>query len=70
MDYAEVGGAPLLGVKGVVVKAHGRSQARAITRAAQATVTLAEHKLIDRIAHEIRSVSLWKRLQMWFGKDE
>ena len=30
MDYTEVGGAPLLGVKGAVVKAHGSSNAHAI----------------------------------------
>jgi len=29
-DSTEVGGAPLLGVEGVVVKAHGNSNARAI----------------------------------------
>ena len=34
MDYTEVGGAPLLGVKGVVVKAHGSSNAHAIACAA------------------------------------
>ena len=31
LDYAEYGGAPLLGVGGVVVIGHGRSNARAIT---------------------------------------
>ena len=30
MDYTEVGGAPLLGVKGAVVKAHGSSNGHAI----------------------------------------
>jgi len=29
MDYTEVGGAPLLGVQGAVVKAHGSSNAHA-----------------------------------------
>jgi len=33
MDYAEYGGAPLLGVDGIVVIAHGRSDARAIKNA-------------------------------------
>ena len=32
-DYAEVGGAPLLGVDGVVIIAHGRSNAKAIKNA-------------------------------------
>lgn len=33
MDYAEVGGAPLLGVRGPVVKAHGSSNAHAFANA-------------------------------------
>ena len=33
MDYTEVGGAPLLGVQGTVVKAHGSSNAKAISSA-------------------------------------
>ncbi len=33
LDYAEYGGAPLLGVRGVVIVAHGRSNARAIRNA-------------------------------------
>ena len=36
LDYREVGGAPLLGVEGVVVIAHGRSDARAIQNAIRA----------------------------------
>lgn len=34
LDYSEYGGAPLLGVQGVVVVAHGRSDAKAIKNAA------------------------------------
>ncbi|HOO25220.1 MAG TPA: phosphate--acyl-ACP acyltransferase, partial [Clostridiales bacterium] len=33
MDYTEFGGAPLLGVNGVVIKAHGSSDAKAIMNA-------------------------------------
>ncbi|HTE86846.1 MAG TPA: phosphate acyltransferase PlsX [Dehalococcoidia bacterium] len=36
LDYAEYGGAPLLGVRGLVLIAHGRSDARAITSALRA----------------------------------
>lgn len=36
LDYREVGGAPLLGIEGVVVIAHGRSDARAIQNAIRA----------------------------------
>ena len=40
MDYTEVGGAPLLGVKGAVVKAHGSSNAHAIACAVRQAVTM------------------------------
>ena len=36
LDYKEYGGAPLLGVEGVVIVAHGRSDAHAITNAVRA----------------------------------
>ncbi len=36
LDYAEYGGAPLLGVKGVVIISHGKSSRRAIANAIQA----------------------------------
>jgi len=38
LDYATVGGAPLLGVKGVTIIAHGKSSERAITNAVRAAV--------------------------------
>ncbi|MBR5230698.1 MAG: phosphate acyltransferase PlsX [Clostridia bacterium] len=40
MDYTEVGGAPLLGVKGAVVKAHGSSNAHAIACAIRQCATM------------------------------
>jgi phosphate acyltransferase len=36
LDYAEYGGAPLLGVRGTVIVAHGRSNSRAIANAIRA----------------------------------
>lgn len=39
LDYAEYGGAPLLGVKGVVIISHGKSSQRAITNAILAAAT-------------------------------
>jgi glycerol-3-phosphate acyltransferase PlsX len=69
-DYAEYGGAPLLGVRGVVIIAHGRSDARAIDRALQTTVGLCEQGLIDRIAQDVKALTLWKRVSMWFGGKE
>lgn len=68
-DYAEQGGAPLLGVNGVVTIAHGRSSGRAISRAIETTIRLAEQSLVPRIAQALRSLSLWKRVQLWWQKE-
>ena len=40
LDYQEFGGAPLLGVDGIVLIAHGKSSARAIESAVRAAATL------------------------------
>lgn len=53
MDYTEVGGAPLLGVKGVVVKAHGSSNAHAIACAIRQAATMKRKGLVDAIEKEI-----------------
>lgn len=49
LDYAEYGGAPLLGVQGVVVIAHGRSNARAIRRALEVAAQAASGRLVEAI---------------------
>lgn len=49
LDYAEVGGAPLLGVKGVVVVAHGRSNARAIENAIRVAARAVDGRLLEAI---------------------
>ena len=53
MDYTEVGGAPLLGVKGVVVKAHGSSNAHAIACAIRQAVIMVRKNLVESIEKEI-----------------
>jgi glycerol-3-phosphate acyltransferase PlsX len=50
MDYAEYGGAPLLGVDGVVIIAHGRSNAKAIKNA----VRIARDSVHANLVHVIR----------------
>ena len=57
MDYTEVGGAPLLGVQGAVVKAHGSSNAHAISCAIGQCI-----KMIDGHVVEIISTELAKTL--------
>ena len=53
MDYTEVGGAPLLGVKGVVIKAHGSSNGNAIASAIKQAALMARKGLVDAIESEI-----------------
>ena len=49
MDYTEVGGAPLLGVKGAVVKAHGSSNAHAFACAIGQLIKMIDGKVVDII---------------------
>lgn len=53
MDYTEVGGAPLLGVKGVVVKAHGSSNGHAIACAIRQAALMARKGLVGLIEKDI-----------------
>jgi phosphate acyltransferase len=57
MDYSEYGGAPLLGVNGVVIIGHGRSNAYAIKNAIRVAKKEVEHKFNDKLAAAIRSQS-------------
>ncbi len=49
MDYAEYGGAPLLGVDGVSVISHGSSRARAIKNAVRVAKETVEQRLVPAI---------------------
>lgn len=49
MDYEEYGGAPLLGVKGVSIIGHGRSNGRAVASAIRAALRGCEHHVVERI---------------------
>jgi glycerol-3-phosphate acyltransferase PlsX len=53
LDYEEYGGAPLLGVNGVTIMAHGRSTAKAIRNALRVAAQAAEQRLVESIADEI-----------------
>lgn len=50
VDYQEYGGAPLLGVNGVVIVAHGRSAARAIRNAIRVAAQAASARLPEALA--------------------
>ncbi|MCL6614634.1 MAG: phosphate acyltransferase PlsX, partial [Firmicutes bacterium] len=58
LDYAEYGGAPLLGVDGVSIIAHGRSNARAIRNAIRAAARAAEEGVVEVIRRSMVAVSV------------
>ena len=53
MDYAEFGGAPLLGVNGISMICHGRSSAKAIKNAVIRAHSLASSPLIELIQQDV-----------------
>jgi phosphate acyltransferase len=53
VDYAEYGGAPLLGVNGISIICHGRSSAKAIKNAIRVARTQAEGRVNQRIHKDI-----------------
>lgn len=53
IDYSEYGGAPLLGVKGVCIIAHGRSNANAIKNAIRVAAEFAGGGINERIGAEL-----------------
>ena len=52
-DYSEVGGAPLLGVNGVVIICHGNSKVHTLRNSIRHAQECAEQKLNDKIAVEV-----------------
>lgn len=56
LDYAEYGGAPLLGVNGVVIIGHGRSNSRAIKNAIRVAKEEVERKFNEKILEAIKPV--------------
>jgi glycerol-3-phosphate acyltransferase PlsX len=54
VDYSEIGGAPLLGVKGVCIICHGRSDANAIKNAIRIAADFASSNMNQRIEEELR----------------
>jgi len=56
MDYTEVGGAPLLGVQGAVVKAHGSSNAHAFSCAIEQCKKMIDGQVVQTIADGINEM--------------
>jgi len=53
LDYSEYGGAPLLGVKGVCIVCHGRSNANAVKNAIRVAAEFAEGRVNEKIEEEL-----------------
>ena len=54
IDYAEYGGAPLLGVDGIVIIGHGRSNAIAVKNAIKIAAQEAANDLTAKIKEKVR----------------
>lgn len=57
-DSTEIGGAPLLGVEGAVIKAHGNSNARAIFCAIRQAKQVIDGGVVDVIREEVSRLSM------------
>ena len=55
LDYSEYGGAPLLGVDGVVIIGHGRSNVKAIKNAIRVSKEEVERKFNEKITEAIKT---------------
>ncbi len=57
MDYTEVGGAPLLGVQGAVVKAHGSSNAHAFSCAIGQVIKMVNSRVVEAIEAGVQKIA-------------
>jgi glycerol-3-phosphate acyltransferase PlsX len=55
-DYSEYGGAPMLGFQKIVIKAHGRSKAKAIDNAIKLAAKSHRDNICEKIAREIAQI--------------
>ncbi|MDF2839954.1 MAG: fatty acid/phospholipid synthesis protein PlsX [Clostridia bacterium] len=57
-DYKEVGGAPFMGIDGIMIKAHGSSDARAVKNAIRQAKLLYDNKCLEIIRQEILNMEV------------
>ncbi len=67
LDYSEYGGAPLLGLKGVAIVGHGRSNANAIKNAIRVAKEFYESGMNAHIEKELRAAHLESRSETLIG---
>lgn len=56
-DYRKIGGAPMLGLKKIVIKCHGNSKANSISAAIKQAYTLAENKMIEHVSKAVENMT-------------
>lgn len=57
MDYTEYGGAPLLGIDGVVLKGHGSSNARAVQSSVRQAIRMVEGNVVETIRENLAQMA-------------
>ena len=62
-DYAEYGGAPLLGINGVTIICHGSSSARAVSNAIRMAKEMVTRTVNEHIAKELAGMKMAVRLK-------
>ena len=60
LDYSEYGGAPLLGIKGITIVCHGRSNSNAIKNAIRIADEFCKHKVNEVIESEFNKLGITK----------
>jgi len=70
IDYREFGGAPLLGINGVCIIGHGRSDARAIVNAIRVAEKSVTTNLLSEIESEVKKISRRAEIQSAEGTIE
>ena len=55
-DYSEYGGAPILGVKGAIVKMHGSSNANAVKNTVLKSIPYVEEQVVDKIQNSVLDI--------------
>jgi glycerol-3-phosphate acyltransferase PlsX len=58
VDYSEYGGAPLLGLAGIVIVGHGRSSAKAVRNAVAMAYRFASSRFIERVERDIAALAV------------
>ncbi len=67
-DFKKFGGAPVLGVRGIVIKCHGRSRADAVANAVRMTADFIRDGMNLHIVEGLKKLTRRNRFSHWFLK--